>query len=91
MANKQFDHAACWEAVKDHPTFKDPPTPLVAPFIYSTASGSQTESPINLNEEIVFEMPSSSVGKPIGQKAAKKARSKGKKKDNVCESMVQAL
>ena len=91
MANKQFDHAACWEAVKDHPTFKDPPTPPVAPFIYSTTSGSQTESPIDLDEEIVLETPPSSVGRPMGQKAAKEARSKGKKKDDVGESMVQAL
>ena len=91
MTNKQFDHAACWEAVKDHPTFRDPPTPPVAPFIYSTASGSQTESPINLEDEVVLEMPPSSVGRPMGQKAAKEAKRKGKQKDEVSESMVQAL
>ncbi|KAL6178960.1 hypothetical protein ACLB2K_050477 [Fragaria x ananassa] len=85
-------YGECWEAVKDHPYFRDAPTPQITPFVYSTASGPQTESLINLDdEEIVLETPYSSVKRPMRQKAAKKAKRKGKKKEDVSESMVQAL
>ncbi|XP_004305850.1 PREDICTED: uncharacterized protein LOC101296597 [Fragaria vesca subsp. vesca] len=91
VTKKQFDHHECWEVVKDHPSFRNAPTPPVAPFVYSMASGSQTESPIDLDEEVVLETPPSSVGRPMGQKAAKEARRKVKNKEDVGESMVQAL
>ncbi|KAL6199467.1 hypothetical protein ACLB2K_029251 [Fragaria x ananassa] len=91
VIKKQFDHKNCCEAVKDHPTFRDAPTPPVAPFDYSIASGSQTESPINLDEDVLLETPPSSIRRPMRQKAAKEARRKGKNKDDVGESMVQAL
>ncbi|KAL6222396.1 hypothetical protein ACLB2K_005788 [Fragaria x ananassa] len=89
---KQFEHKECWEAVKEHPYFRDALKPPITPFVYSTASGPQTESPINLDdEEIVLEIPTSSIRRPMGQKAAKEARRKGKKKEDVGESMVQTL
>ncbi|XP_004288849.1 PREDICTED: uncharacterized protein LOC101312677 [Fragaria vesca subsp. vesca] len=92
VMKKQFEHKECWEAVKEHPYFRDALQPPVTPFVYSTANGPQTESPINLDdEEIVLETPPNSVGRPMGQKAAKEARRKGKKKEDVGESMVQAL
>ncbi|XP_004303360.1 PREDICTED: uncharacterized protein LOC101313721 [Fragaria vesca subsp. vesca] len=78
--------------MKDHPYFRDAPTSQVTPFVYSTARSPQIESPINLDdEEIVLETPPRSVGRPMGQKTAKEARRKGKEKEAVGESMIQAL
>ena len=82
--------------VKGHPQFKNPVQPPVAPYTYSPGSGSnvgndsQTDEPISL-EEVVLETPPSSVGRPMGQKAAKEARRKGKKKEDGGEAMVQAV
>ena len=60
--------------------FKDPPTHPVGPFDYSMASYSQTESTIDLDNEIVLETPPGSVGRSMGQKAAKVSRRKENKR-----------
>ncbi|XP_040372061.1 uncharacterized protein LOC121052112 [Rosa chinensis] len=88
---KMFDKFECWEKVKYHPYFVDPPSNSQPPASYSTTSVSENESPIDLDDEIVLETPSSSMPRPMGQKRAKEAKKKGKKAQDAAESMALAI
>ncbi|XP_040370639.1 uncharacterized protein LOC121051704 [Rosa chinensis] len=70
---KKFDKFECWEKVKYHPYFVDPPSNPQPPASYSTNTASENESPIELDDDIVSETPSSSMPRPMGQKRAKEA------------------
>ncbi|KAL6202613.1 hypothetical protein ACLB2K_026321 [Fragaria x ananassa] len=88
---KKFDKWACWEKVKHHPSFVDTPSnarPLVS---YSTPSiDVGNESPIDLEDDIVLETPSSFMPRTMGQKRAKEAMRKGKKAQDAAETFGMA-
>ena len=86
--NKTFDKWDCYEAVAAHPQFIDVPT--TSP-LFQRKFPTQLESPINLNSDDFVdeegfttpesnretEGPSSPV-RPMGVKASKQAKKKGK-------------
>lgn len=98
---KQFVKYLCWEKVKHHPYFVDPPCPPPSystptsnstPTPYSPSPNSfQNESPIDLDDEVVLETPTSSISRPIGIKKAKEVKRKGKKTQDATESMALAI
>lgn len=88
---KEFDKWACWEKVKHHPYFVDPPSKERAPESFSTHIASENESPIDLDDDEVMETPPSSLPRPMGQKRAKEAMRKGKKVQDVASSLALSI
>ncbi|KAL8110614.1 hypothetical protein AgCh_026376 [Apium graveolens] len=99
--NKTFDKLECYEEVATHPQFVDVPT-TSPPFQRNFPT--QTESPINLNSDDCVneedfttpesnpetESPSSPV-RPMGVKASKHAKKKGKQRMTEKEEMSMAI
>ncbi|KAL6205900.1 hypothetical protein ACLB2K_023152 [Fragaria x ananassa] len=84
---KEFDKQACWEEVKQHRSFMDPPrTPP-----RSTFDSEETDSPTNLDEEEVLETPPSPSARPPRIKASKEAIRKGKKKQEKDDRVAIAI
>ncbi|PRQ58743.1 putative post-transcriptional gene silencing PAZ-Argonaute family [Rosa chinensis] len=88
---KKFNKFECWEKVKYHPYFVDPQSNPQPSASYSTATASENESPIELDDDIISETPSSSMPRPMGQKRAKEAKKKGKKAQDAAESMTLTI
>ncbi|XP_050379646.1 uncharacterized protein LOC126796990 [Argentina anserina] len=88
---KKFNKWECWDKVKHHPYLIDPPFNPQPMEFYSTPNASENDSPIDLEDDIVLETPSSSIPRPIGQKRAKEAMRKGKKVQDAIESMALAI
>ncbi|KAL8095268.1 hypothetical protein AgCh_036649 [Apium graveolens] len=99
--NKTFDKLECYEAVATHPQFVDVPT-TSPPFQRNFPT--QMKSPINLNSDDCIdeegfttpesnretESPSSPV-RPMGVKASKHAKKKGKQRMTEKEEMSMAI
>ena len=85
---KEFTRFECWEVVKNHPTFREVST-STPPFSYSDTASTPLVSPMpptfDVDEDEGIPTPqsnlegSSSPVRPIGVKAAKEAKRKGKK------------
>ncbi|KAL6197198.1 hypothetical protein ACLB2K_032810 [Fragaria x ananassa] len=84
---KEFDKQACWEEVKQHRSFMDPPRTPPRP----TFDSEETDSPTNLDEEEVLETPPSPSARPPGIKASKEAIRKGKKKQEKDDRVAIAI
>ena len=74
-----------------HPSFVDPPTKERAPKSHSTPIASESESPIDLEEDEVMETPPTSLPRPMGQKRVKEAMRKGKKVQDVASSLALSI